>query len=104
MKTRLSLGVMAALLTLAGCMNQGIHEYSPKVDAWRGSSKGDRIKDMGIPTKCHSFKDGGEVCEWSVPQQDGRQDLIGLTFNAKGQACQWSYRGFYGMQKSKQSC
>jgi hypothetical protein len=54
--------------------------------------------------KCHSFKDGGEVCEWSVPQQDGRQDLIGLTFNAKGQACQWSYRGFYGMQKSKQSC
>ena len=58
MKTRLSLGVMAALLTLAGCMNQEL----------------------------------------------GRQDLIGLTFNAKGQACQWSYRGFYGMQKSKQSC
>lgn len=104
MKTRLSLAVVAALLIFPGCMNQEIHEYSPKWDAWMGSSKDDRIKDMGIPTKCHSFKEGGEVCEWSVPQQDGRQDLIGLTFNAKGQACQWSYRGFYGMQKSKQSC
>lgn len=39
-----------------------------------------------------------------IPQQDGRQDLIGLSFNPKGQACQWSYRGFYGMQKSKTSC
>jgi hypothetical protein len=69
-----------------------------------GSSKDDRIKDMGIPTRCHSFKDGSEVCEWTVPQQDGRQDLVGVTFNGKGQACAWSYRGFYGMQKSKQSC
>ncbi len=94
----------AGLLTLAGCLNQEIHEYSPKWDSWMGSSKDDRIKDMGIPTRCHSFKDGGEVCEWSVPQQEGRQDLIGLTFNSKGQVCQWSYRGFYGMQKSTQSC
>lgn len=104
MRTRLSFGLMAGVLTLAGCVNQEIHEYSPKWDSWMGSSKDDRIKEMGIPTRCHSFKDGGEVCEWSIPQQDGRQDLIGLTFNPKGQACQWSYRGFYGMQKSKTSC
>ena len=100
----ISLSVVAVLLMLAGCVNQEIHEYSPKWNSWMGSSKDDRIKDMGIPTKCHSFKDGGEVCEWSIPQQDGRQDLIGLTFNRQGQACAWSYRGFYGMQKSTQSC
>ena len=98
------LALAAGLLALAGCVNQEILEYTPKWDSWMGSSKDDRIKEMGIPTKCHSYKDGGEVCEWSVPQQDGRQDLIGVSFNSKGQACQWSYRGFYGMQKSQQSC
>ena len=95
---------VAMVLTAAGCLNQEIHEFSPKWDSWMGSTKDDRIRDMGIPTKCHSFKDGAEVCEWAVPQQDGRQDLVGVTFNGKGQACAWSYRGFYGMQKSKQSC
>ena len=38
-----------------------------------------------------------------VPLQDGRQDLIGSR-SPLGQVCQWSYHGFYGMQKSKQSC
>ncbi|HMZ54524.1 MAG TPA: hypothetical protein PKV55_12770 [Nitrospira sp.] len=100
----LAWSMTVGLLTLAGCVNQEIHEYSPKWDSWMGSSKDDRIKEMGIPTRCHTFKEGGEVCEWMVPLQDGRQDLIGLTFTPKGQVCQWSYRGFYGMQKSKQSC
>ncbi|MGC3973701.1 MAG: hypothetical protein QM771_04865 [Nitrospira sp.] len=67
MRTLFSLGVMAVGLTLAGCMNQEIHEYSPKWDSWMGSTKDDRIKEMGIPTRCHSFKDGGEVCEWIDP-------------------------------------
>lgn len=58
MKTLLSLSLMAVGLTLAGCVNQEIHEYSPKWDSWMGSSKDDRIKEMGIPTRCHSFKDG----------------------------------------------
>ena len=88
MRTLLLFGLMAMGLTVAGCVNQEIHEYSPKWDSWMGSTKDDRIKEMGIPTRCHSFKDGGEVCEWMIPQQDGRQDLIGLTFNPKGQACQ----------------
>ncbi|MCK6499134.1 MAG: hypothetical protein L6Q38_06600, partial [Nitrospira sp.] len=104
MKSLLVSGIVAAVLTVSGCVNQEIHEFSPMWDAWMGSTKDERIKEMGIPTKCHSFKDGSEVCEWSIPQQDGRQDVIGLTFNGKGQACQWSYRGFYGMQKSKTSC
>jgi hypothetical protein len=104
MKPLFSVALVAGLLTVAGCAGQEVNEYAPKWDAWMGSSKDERIREMGIPTKCHSFKDGGEVCEWSVQQQDGRQELIGLTFNAKGQACQWSYRGFYGIQKSKTSC
>ena len=44
------------------------------------------------------------VCEWMVPLQDGRQDLIGLTFTPKDRSANGPYRGFYGMQKSKQSC
>lgn len=104
MKRILACGVTIGLLTLTACVSQEIHEFSPKWDSWMGSSKDDRIKEMGIPTRCHTFKEGGEVCEWMVPLQDGRQDLIGLTFTPKGQVCQWSYRGFYGMQKSKQSC
>ncbi|MCC2640103.1 MAG: exported protein of unknown function [Nitrospira sp.] len=99
-----SIALVAGWAALTGCLNQEIHEYSPKWDSWMGSSKDERIKEMGIPTRCHSFADGGEVCEWSIPQQDGRQELIGLTFDGKGKACQWSYRGFYGVQKSKQSC
>nr|MBA3753158.1 hypothetical protein [Nitrospira sp.] len=59
-----SIALMAGLLPVAGCLNQEIHEYSPKWDSWTGSSKDERIKEMGIPTRCHAFKDGGEVCEW----------------------------------------
>lgn len=71
MKRILACGVTIGLLALAGCANQEIHEYSPKWDSWMGTSKDDRIKEMGIPTRCHSFKDGGEVCEWMVLSRTG---------------------------------
>ena len=62
----LAWSMTVGLLTLAGCVNQEIHEYSPKWDSWMAAARDDRIKEMGIPTRCHSFKEGGEVCEgWS---------------------------------------
>lgn len=91
-------------LVLGGCANQEIKESAVQWDQWLGSTKDARIKEMGIPTRCHSFKDGGEVCEWTMPTQDGKTETIGLTFDAKGHACQWAYRGFYGQGKSKATC
>ena len=64
--------VAIGFLVLGGCANQEIKESAVQWDQWLGSTKDARIKEMGIPTRCHSFKDGGEVCEWTVPTQDGK--------------------------------
>lgn len=93
-----------AFLLLGGCAGQELEDYSKQYDGWMGSTKDARIKEMGIPTRCHSFAGGGEVCEWSIPTQDGRNETIGLTFDTKGRACQWAYRGFYGQKKSNATC
>lgn len=96
--------MLVAFLLLGGCASQDLEGYSKQYDEWLGSTKDARIREMGIPTRCHSFADGGEVCEWTVPTQDGRNETIGLTFDTKGKACQWAYRGFYGRQKSATIC
>jgi hypothetical protein len=96
--------VMIVFLLLGGCAGQEIEGYTKQYDAWLGSTKDARIKDMGIPTRCHTFAEGGEVCEWTVQTQDGRNETIGFTFDTKGRACQWAYRGFYGQKKSNASC
>jgi hypothetical protein len=100
------IGMAAAMacVLLGGCASQDLEGYAAQYDQWLGSTKDARIKEMGIPTRCHAFKDGGEVCEWTVPTQDGRSEMIGLTFGANGKACQWSYRGFYGQKKSNATC
>lgn len=92
------------VLVLGGCANQELKEYSAKWDQWLGTTKDARIKEMGIPTKCHSFTDGGEVCEWTFPTQDGKTETIGFTFDARGRACKWAYRGFYGQHQSSATC
>jgi hypothetical protein len=101
---RSGIPVMIAFLFLSGCASQEMDGYTKQYDEWLGSTKDARIKDMGIPTRCHTFAEGGEVCEWTLPTQDGRNETIGLTFDTKGRTCQWSYRGFYGQTKSKASC
>jgi hypothetical protein len=93
-----------AFLLLGGCASQDLEGHVQQYDQWIGSTKDARIKEMGIPAKCHSFTDGGEVCEWTIPTQDGRNETIGLTFDTKGRTCQWAYRGFYGQRKSNASC
>jgi hypothetical protein len=101
---RSEIPMLVAFLLLGGCASQDLEGYSKQYDEWLGSTKDARIREMGIPTKCHAFSDGGEVCEWTVPTQDGRNETIGLTFDMKGKACQWAYRGFYGRQKSATTC
>jgi hypothetical protein len=101
---RSGIPVAIAFLFLGGCASQDLEGFAKQYDGWLGSTKDARIKEMGIPTRCHTFAEGGEVCEWTIPTQDGRNETIGLTFDTKGRACQWSYRGFYGQKKSNATC
>ena len=101
---RSGIPVAIAFLLLGGCAAQEMDGYTKQYDEWLGSTKDTRIKEMGIPTRCHTFAEGGEVCEWTIPTQDGRNETVGLTFDTKGRACQWAYRGFYGQKKSNASC
>ena len=93
-----------AFLLVGGCASQDLEGYTTQYDQWIGSTKDARIREMGIPARCHTFSDGGEVCEWSVQTQDGRNETVGLTFNKQGKTCQWAYRGFYGQKKSNSTC
>ncbi|HJR77431.1 MAG TPA: hypothetical protein VJ805_10670 [Nitrospiraceae bacterium] len=101
---RSGIPVAVAFLLLGGCAAQEMEGYTKQYDQWLGTTKDARIKEMGIPAKCHTFSDGGEVCEWSVQTQDGRNETVGLTFDKQGKTCQWSYRGFYGQKKSNTTC
>jgi hypothetical protein len=101
---RTGIPLAITFLLLGGCAAQEIEGYTKQYDQWLGSTKDARIKEMGIPARCHTFSDGGEVCEWSVQTQDGRSETVGLTFDKQGKTCQWAYRGFYGQKKSDATC
>ncbi len=96
--------VMSLLLAFAGCAADTVNEASRKWDAWIGSSKDERVRDLGIPTRCHAFKDGGEVCEWQVRWAPDTTDTLALTFDSRGTVCQWTVRSVYGDRRSQGSC
>lgn len=96
--------VMSLLLAFAGCAADTVNEASRKWDAWIGSSKDERVRDLGIPTRCHAFKDGGEVCEWQVRWAPDTTDTLALTFDSRGTVCQWTLRSVYGDRRSQGSC
>ncbi|MFO0730305.1 MAG: hypothetical protein U0361_04795 [Nitrospiraceae bacterium] len=96
--------VALGVLSLSGCASTDVHEFVPEVGQVDRIDQRRTDPRVGHSNKCHTFKDGGEVCEWSVQQIDGRYETIGLTFNSGGKACEWSYRGFYGQQASKAKC
>ena len=54
---------------------------------WIGSTKDGRVKDQGIPTRCHMFKSGGEACEWPVMWAPNSVGTITMIFDSKGVAC-----------------
>lgn len=98
--------VLIAVLVvgLTGCAEYALEDSTRKWDLWLGTTKDDRVRELGIPTRCHAFRAGGEVCEWVVPVEGGRTETLGLNFDAKGTTCQWTYRGFYGDRRSQNSC
>lgn len=100
----LSLLVIGLVIGLVGCIGSALDDSAHKWDAWLGASKDDRVRELGIPTRCHAFRSGGEVCEWPLRTGPDTVDSISLTFDARGAACQWMYRGFYGDRRSQNGC
>lgn len=96
--------VVSLLLELAGCAGQTLDDASKKWDAWIGTTKDDRVRELGIPTRCHTFKGGGEVCEWPVKWAPDTTDTLALTFDSQGMVCQWTFRSLYGDRHSQGSC
>lgn len=94
----------AMVLGLAGCASQDLTEFATTWDSWIGTTKDDRVRSLGIPTKCYAFQGGGEVCEWTVPMEGGKNETLGLTFDEHAKTCQWAYRGFYGLRESHAKC
>lgn len=102
---RLRCSVLAlGLLALGGCAISDGAVHANRWDGWIGTTKDSRVKEMGIPVRCHTFKEGGELCEWNYMLDGGKTELVGLQFDQKGVACQWTYRGFYGQETSKAKC
>lgn len=94
--------VMTSLLVW-GCVVPNLDTEAQSWDAWIGISKDDLVKKFGIPTRCHTFKSAGEACEWPVrlPAQAGP---LTVQFDARGNACQWTYRDVYGDRHSRSQC
>jgi len=87
----LYLVLFGLVMGLAGCTGSALDDSAHKWDAWLGTSKDDRVRELGIPTRCHAFRSGGEVCEWSMRTGPDTVDSISLTFDPRGVACQWTY-------------
>jgi len=104
MKQLLVLVLTGAGLVLVGCWVKGIDDHVHRFDSWIASSKDDRVREMGIPLRCHQFKAGGEMCEWPYRIGPETIDTVNLTFDGKSSVCSWSYRGFYGERRSQATC
>jgi hypothetical protein len=100
------MGVMMVMLVLflSGCAGGDIKEERVKWDKWLGTHKDDRVRELGLPTRCYSFRNGAEVCEWSQQGESGRVESMVIAFDQNGLACQWEYRDFYGQHRSKATC
>lgn len=96
--------LLAGCLFLSGCA-EGMHGKSDESwDSWIGSTKDDRVRDQGIPTRCHTFKTGGEACEWPVMWAPNSTGTITISFDDKGTACQWFYKDSYLEKRSVKRC
>lgn len=95
--------VMTSLLAW-GCGGSYIENRTQSWDAWVGTSKDDRVKELGIPTRCHTFKSGGEACEWPARLYTDFGGTITIQFDAKGNVCEWTYRDLYGDRRSRSQC
>lgn len=95
--------VLVSLLVTSGCA-ASYEKSAVSWDNWLGTSKDERVKDLGIPTRCHAFKTGGEACEWPVRWTPESTGTLTLQFDHKGLTCEWTYRDLYGDRRSAQHC
>ncbi len=94
----------AITLMWSGCAEAPYGKSEQSWDSWIGSTKDDRVRDQGIPTRCHTFKNGGEACEWPIMWSPNNNGTITISFDGKGTACQWSYKDSYIERRSSQQC
>ena len=89
-----------------GCSSPYIEKENVSWDAMIGTSQDNLVEKVGIPTRCHTFKSGGEVCEWPVqkPNVAGTLGTLTVRFDATGKACQWTYRDPIGERRSHSLC
>jgi len=99
-----SLLVIGFVAGVAACTGSALDDSAHRWDSWLGTSKDERVRELGIPTRCHAFRSGGEVCEWPLRAGPDTVDTMSLTFDVRGVACQWAYRGFYGERRSQGTC
>ena len=95
--------VMTSLLTW-GCAATFYDKSIQTWDAWVGTSKDDRVKELGVPTRCHAFKSGGEACEWPVRWTADSLGTITVQFDSKENVCQWHYRDAFQDRTSHSQC
>ena len=93
-----------ALSVLGGCAISGGGVHVNRWDSMLGTDKDTRVKELGVPLRCHTFKNGGELCEWNYVLEGGKTEPVWLQFDQKGIVCQWTYRGFYGQETSMAKC
>jgi hypothetical protein len=98
------IAVWAAAAVLIGCAETMYKQREQTWNAWIGSTKDDRVKGQGIPTRCHSFKSGGEACEWPVTWAPSETGTITISFDGNGKACQWIYKDAYSERRSTHQC
>jgi hypothetical protein len=91
-------------LYAAGCASTVYDKASHTWDTLIGTSKDDRVRDLGIPTRCHTFRSGGEACEWPIRWNSEAVGTMTVQFDARGQACQWTYRDSYEDRRSRNTC
>lgn len=96
--------ILAMGLSLYGCGGAVYGKSEESWNTWIGTTKDDRVKDQGIPTRCHSFKSGGEACEWPMIWTPTTSGTITISFDGKGTACQWTYKDAFVEQRSAQHC
>ena len=95
--------VLASTLMI-GCASTIYDKAGNSWDAWIGTSKDDRVKDLGIPIRCHTFKSGGETCEWLIRWNADITGTMNIQFDPRGNACQWTYRDPYEERRSQNKC
>jgi len=96
--------VVTGCLLLCACAEGMSGKSDESWNAWIGSSKDDRVRDQGIPTRCHTFKSGGEACEWPIMWAPNSTGTLTISFDNKGTACQWVYKDSYIERRSDHRC